>query len=63
MPFVFDCSVTMAWAFPDEATEAADQLRDSLIDDHAFIPSLWPVEAGCVLLDDPCAVRQGGGWR
>lgn len=50
MPFVLDCSVAMAWVFPDEATEATARLRDSLIDDRAFVPSLWPVEVGSVLL-------------
>lgn len=30
MAFVLDCSVTMAWLFPDEAAEATDRLRDSL---------------------------------
>ena len=56
MPFVLDCSVTMAWVFPDEASEATGRLRDSLIDDRAFVPSLWPVEVGSVLLT---AARRG----
>ncbi len=50
MPFVLDCSVAMAWVFSDEATDATGRLRDSLIDDRAFVPSLWPVEVGSVLL-------------
>jgi len=50
MAFVLDCSVTMAWVFPDEATEATNQLRDSLEESRAFVPSLWPVEVGNVLL-------------
>ena len=45
MAFVLDCSVTMAWLFPDEATEATGRLRDSLAEDRAFVPSLWPVES------------------
>ena len=56
MPFVLDCSVTMTWVFSDEASEATGQLRDSLIDDRAFVPSLWPVEVGSVLL---AATRRG----
>ena len=56
MAFVLDCSVAMAWVFPDEASEATDRLRDSLIDDRAFVPSLWPVEVGSVLLT---ATRRG----
>ncbi len=50
MAFVLDCSVTMAWVFSDEATEATSQLRDSLVESRAFVPSLWPVEVGNVLL-------------
>lgn len=50
MAFVLDCSVTMAWVFSDEATEATNQLRDSLVESRAFAPSLWPVEVANVLL-------------
>ena len=61
--FVLDCSVTMSWVFPDEASEATDQLRESLIEGRAFVPALWPVEVGNVLLT---ATRRGrisaGEW-
>lgn len=50
MTFVLDCSVTMAWVFADEATEATDRLRNSLMDGRAFVPSLWPTEVASVLL-------------
>lgn len=50
MAFVLDCSITMAWLFPDEANAATYQLRDSLVEDSAFVPALWPVEVGNVLL-------------
>ena len=56
MAFVLDCSVAMAWLFPDEATEATERLRESLIETRAFAPSLWPVEVGNVLLT---ATRRG----
>ena len=56
MPFVLDCSVTMAWVFPDEASDITARLRDSLLEDRAFVPSLWPVEVGSVLLS---ATRRG----
>ncbi len=56
MAFVLDCSVTMAWLFPDEANETTDRLRDSLVEDRAFVPSHWPVEVGNVLL---VATRRG----
>lgn len=63
MPFVLDCSMTMAWVFPDEASELTDALRDSLIKESAVVPALWPIEVGNVLL---VATRRGrigdGDW-
>ena len=56
MAFVLDCSVTMAWVFSDEASEATDRLRDSLLEDRVFVPPLWPAEVGSVLL---AAARRG----
>ena len=56
MTFVLDCSVTMAWVFPDEATEETARLRDALRERRAFVPSLWPVEVANVLL---VATRRG----
>ena len=63
MPFVLDCSMAMAWVFPDEANPGTDSLRDSLIEDFAFVPGLWPIEVANVLL---VATRRGriatGDW-
>ncbi|MYF69271.1 MAG: type II toxin-antitoxin system VapC family toxin [Proteobacteria bacterium] len=56
MAFVLDCSVTMAWVFPDEATEATNALLESLAEGNALVPSLWPVEVGNVLL---MGIRRG----
>ena len=56
MTFVLDCSVTMSWVFPDEASEATSRLRESMIEGRAFVPALWPVEVGNALLT---AVRRG----
>ena len=56
MPFVLDCSTTMAWVFSDEACEATDALRDSLLNDRAVVPALWPIEVSNVLL---VAARRG----
>ena len=50
MAFVLDCSVTMAWVFPDEANQSSDALRESLVKDSAVVPVLWPIEVGNVLL-------------
>ena len=56
MAFVLDCSMTMAWVFPDEASESTDVLRESLVKDSAVVPVLWPIEVGNVLL---AATRRG----
>jgi len=56
MAFVLDCSMTMAWVFPDEATDATDALRESLISESAVVPALWSIEVGNVLL---VAARRG----
>lgn len=56
MAFVLDCSATMAWIFPDEATEATDRLRDELLGSRAFVPALWPIETANALL---VATRRG----
>ncbi|MDE0083349.1 MAG: type II toxin-antitoxin system VapC family toxin [Gammaproteobacteria bacterium] len=48
--FVLDCSLAMAWVFPDEATETTDRLLDALTDGRAFVPTIWPVEVANVLL-------------
>ena len=64
MAFVLDCSVTMAWVFPDEASASTDALQESLVEDSAFVPALWPGETGNVLLT---ATRRGriakDDWR
>ena len=56
MAFVLDCSVTMAWIFRDEATEATNRLREALLDTRAFVPALWPIETANALL---VATRRG----
>ena len=56
MAFVLDCSVTMAWIFSDEASEATDRLRDALAETRAFVPALWPIETSNALL---AATRHG----
>ena len=56
MAFVLDCSVALAWLFPDEATDVTDRLRGSLAEGRAFVPALWPIEVANVLL---VATRRG----
>lgn len=50
MPFVLDCSMTMAWVFADEANESTNRLRQSLLVDTAFVPMLWTMEVANVLV-------------
>lgn len=48
--FVLDASVTLAWCFADEASEAADALLARVERDGAVVPGLWPFEIANVLL-------------
>ena len=48
--FVLDVSVTMAWCFEDEASEAAWTLLDRLAEESALVPSIWVAEVANVLL-------------
>ena len=42
--FVLDCSITLAWVFPDEISPDADAIRRRLYNDAAVVPSLWRLE-------------------
>jgi predicted nucleic acid-binding protein len=48
--FVVDNSVVMAWCFEDEADGYADGVLEGLVAGEAFVPSVWPLEVGNVLL-------------
>lgn len=48
--FVVDNSVVMAWCFEDEGDGYADAVLDSLDTCEAFVPAIWPLEVGNVLL-------------
>jgi predicted nucleic acid-binding protein len=49
--FVLDCSATVPWAFASEATPATDRLLDALAKGaKAWVPALWHLELGNVLL-------------
>ena len=56
MPFVLDCSITVAWILPDEAESGAEALGESLVETTAVVPGFWPVEVANVLL---VATRRG----
>lgn len=44
MSFVLDSSVSLAWHFEDERTDATDSLLERVVSAGAFAPSLWPLE-------------------
>ena len=48
--FVLDCSVAVAWLFDDEATVETEALLDRLKEDKAYVPVLWRLELGNVLV-------------
>jgi len=48
--FVIDNSVVMSWCFKDETIQYADDILDILEVSTAFVPSIWPLEVGTVLL-------------
>ncbi|MCF7811830.1 type II toxin-antitoxin system VapC family toxin [bacterium] len=48
--FVLDTSVTISWCFNDEANSYADAVLDSLSNQSALAPGIWPLEVGNVLL-------------
>jgi hypothetical protein len=48
--FVIDNSVVMTWHFKDETSQYADAILDSLEIATGFVPSIWPLEVGNVLL-------------
>jgi predicted nucleic acid-binding protein len=54
--FVLDCSVAMAWCFPDEAGPYSESVLEALAGSGAVVPSIWPLEVANVLLS---AERRG----
>jgi predicted nucleic acid-binding protein len=46
--FVLDCSVTISWLMPDEASGL--NLLNKITESRAIVPSLWSLEVGNVLL-------------
>ncbi len=47
--FVLDCSLTMAWCFPDEETPYTLKVQEMLEHAEAKVPSLWPLEVANIL--------------
>jgi len=49
MSLVLDTSVTLAWVYADETTEAVLQAFDALRENGAWVPGLWRLEVANVL--------------
>ena len=50
MSFVLDASVALAWCFHDEANARSASVLERLTQTHAFVPGLWFLEMGNILL-------------
>jgi len=50
MAFVVDASITLTWAFPDEADERADIALELFERDAGFVPALWWFEVRNALI-------------
>lgn len=48
--FVVDNSIVMAWCFEDETNEKTEAILDRLNESTAFVPPIWPLELGNVLV-------------
>ncbi|MBM4289011.1 MAG: type II toxin-antitoxin system VapC family toxin [Deltaproteobacteria bacterium] len=43
---ILDASITLAWAFEDEAIPYADAVLEALAEDEALVPAIWALEVG-----------------
>jgi predicted nucleic acid-binding protein len=51
--FVLDCSIALAWCFPDEKAPYPRSVLDALLDLPAVVPALWRLEvANCLLVGE-----------
>jgi predicted nucleic acid-binding protein len=48
--FVLDCSIAVAWCYPDEKAPYPQAVLDSLDSVEAVVPAIWPLEVANVLL-------------
>jgi len=48
--FVVDNSVVMSWCFEDENNVYGEAVLESLSAGEAYVPAIWPLEVGNVLL-------------
>ena len=71
MSLMLDSSVTLAWCFDDERTDATDSVLERVVESGAEAPSLWPLETLSALwmaerrgrIDADRRIRQAGFLR
>jgi predicted nucleic acid-binding protein len=56
MTLILDSSVTLAWVYSDETSEALRRVFDLVTNDGAWVPALWRLEVANVL---EMGVRKG----
>ncbi|HVV69432.1 MAG TPA: type II toxin-antitoxin system VapC family toxin [Gammaproteobacteria bacterium] len=49
--FVLDASIALSWCFEDETTPQSIALLEKLEHATAFVPTLWPLELGNILVN------------
>lgn len=47
---VLDCSIAVSWFFEDEASEKTDDILAIIQEEGAFVPAIWHLEFGNVLI-------------
>ena len=47
--FVVDASITLAWCFADESTDATDGVLRRLLTEGGLVPAHWPMEVANAL--------------
>jgi len=50
MNFILDASITLAWCFSDESTPETTLLLEQLDHASAFVPEIWTLEIGNILI-------------
>jgi predicted nucleic acid-binding protein len=60
---VIDSSVTLAWLYSDETTEAIDQVLGRLRDQGAWVPAMWKLEVANVLQMNVRRARHDAAFR
>ncbi len=50
MSFVLDASIALTWCFSDESTAKSIALLEKLEFDNAYVPQIWVLEVGNILI-------------